>query len=68
MQLMNEARVWGDKQKAMERAARSIGLKPLALALLHAAKIDRISKGVAQGDAWDELLQMGLRFAPSRRY
>ncbi len=68
MQLMNEARVWGDKQKAMERAARSIGLKPLALALLHAAKIDRISKGVAQGDAWDELLQMGLRFALSRRY
>ena len=68
MQLMNEARVWGDKQKAVERAARSIGFKPLALALLHAAKIDRISKGVAQGDAWDELLQMGLRFAPSRRY
>jgi DNA polymerase-3 subunit delta len=67
MQLMNEARVWGDKQKATEHAARSIGLKPLVLALLHAAKIDRISKGVAQGDAWDELLQLGLRFAVSKR-
>ena len=67
MQLMNEARVWGDKQKAVEHAARSIGLKPLVRALLHAAKIDRISKGVAQGDAWDELLQLGLRFAISKR-
>ena len=63
MQLMNEARVWRDRQKVMEQAARHLGLKPLVLALLHAAKIDRISKGVAKGDAWDELLQLGLRFA-----
>ena len=62
-QLMNEARVWGERQKIMESAARHLGLKPLVLALLHAAKIDRISKGVAKGDAWDELLQLGLRFA-----
>ena len=66
MQLMNEARVWGDKQKAVENAARRLGLKPLVLALLHAAKIDKISKGVAKGDAWDELLQLGLRFAISK--
>jgi DNA polymerase-3 subunit delta len=64
---MNEARVWGDKQKAVEHAARRLGLKPLVLALLHAARIDKISKGVAQGDAWDELLQLGLRFAVSKR-
>jgi DNA polymerase-3 subunit delta len=32
-------------------------------ALGHAARIDRIAKGVADGDAWDELLQLGLRFA-----
>ncbi len=66
MQLMSEARVWGDKQKAVENAARRLGLKPLVLALLHAAKIDKISKGVAKGDAWDELLQLGLRFAISK--
>ena len=66
MQLMNEAKVWGDKQKAVENAARRLGLKPLVLALLHAAKIDKISKGVAKGDAWDELLQLGLRFAISK--
>jgi DNA polymerase-3 subunit delta len=35
----------------------------LTSALSHAAKIDRVSKGVASGDPWDELLQLGLRFA-----
>jgi len=30
-------------------------------ALLHAAKIDRIIKGVAAGDLWDECLQLALR-------
>lgn len=30
-------------------------------ALLHAAKIDRIIKGVASGDLWDEFLQLALR-------
>ena len=30
-------------------------------ALLHAAKIDRIVKGVARGDLWDEFLQLALR-------
>ncbi|MCX8086351.1 MAG: DNA polymerase III subunit delta [Rhodocyclaceae bacterium] len=32
-------------------------------ALLHAAKIDRIVKGVAQGDLWDEFLQLALRLS-----
>jgi len=25
--------------------------------------VDRVIKGIAKGDAWDELLQLGLRFA-----
>lgn len=31
------------------------------IALLHAARIDRIIKGVASGDLWDEFLQLSLR-------
>jgi DNA polymerase-3 subunit delta len=31
--------------------------------LMHAARIDRMIKGLAKGDVWDELLQLGLRFA-----
>lgn len=58
MQLMRDARVWGNKQRLMENAARRINKKSLTNALLHAAKIDRVSKGVAKGDTWDELLQL----------
>ena len=32
-------------------------------ALRHAASIDRMIKGLAKGDVWDELLQLALRFA-----
>lgn len=61
-QLMKEARIWGNRQHIMMKAAKHTHLKSLKLAILHAAKIDRISKGVAKGDIWDEILQLGLRF------
>ncbi len=38
--------------------ARTRALRP---ALLHAARIDRIIKGLAAGDLWDEFLQLSLR-------
>lgn len=61
-QLMREAKVWGDRQKVMGNAAKRVGLKLLVQALLHAAKIDKISKGVTKGDTWDEIEQLGLHF------
>ena len=67
MQLMNQARVWGDQQRIVESAVSRLSTKQLVQALLHTAKIDRISKGVAQGDAWDELLQLGLHLAAGKR-
>lgn len=64
-QLMQSARVWGDRQKIVMTAARRINLQSLTQGLLSAAKIDRIIKGVAQGDVWDELLQLGIRLTDS---
>jgi DNA polymerase-3 subunit delta len=62
--LLNESRIWGDARKAaVGGAARKFKRAALEAALAHAARIDRIVKGVAQGDAWDELLQLGLRFS-----
>jgi DNA polymerase-3 subunit delta len=43
---------------ALKRHARAA----LERALAHAAKIDRVIKGVALGDAWDEFLRLGLEF------
>jgi DNA polymerase-3 subunit delta len=63
MQVMSQLRARADQQKAMESAVGRLDLEQLVAALLRTAKVDWISKGVAQGDAWDELLQLGLQFS-----
>ena len=45
--------LWALANEARQRTARA--------ALLHAARIDRMIKGVAKGDIWDEFLQLALR-------
>jgi DNA polymerase-3 subunit delta len=63
-EILREARVWGDARQALVgRAARKFPRAALLSALEHAAGVDRMVKGVVKGDAWDELLQLGLRFA-----
>jgi DNA polymerase-3 subunit delta len=64
MEVCRESRVWGDaRQTLVGRAAKKLPRSALLAALEHAAKVDRVVKGVVKGDAWDELLQLGLRFA-----
>lgn len=59
-----ESRVWGnERQNLVGRAAKKQPRAALLSALEYAAKVDRVIKGVVKGDAWDELLQLGLRFA-----
>lgn len=62
-QLLQTARIWGERQKTVIAAARRISLQVLMQGLADAAEIDRMIKGVAQGDAWGALLHLGLRFA-----
>lgn len=59
-QLLQAARVWGDRQKLVMAAAKRIKPQSLVQGLPHAATVDRMIKGVAQGDVWDALLQLGL--------
>jgi DNA polymerase-3 subunit delta len=62
--LCRENRVWGEpRQTLMGRAARRMTRPALLDALSHVARIERVAKGVARGDVWDEFLQLGLRFA-----
>jgi DNA polymerase-3 subunit delta len=49
---------------ALANEARNSSARP---ALLHAAKIDRMIKGLAQGDIWDEFLQLALRLTRASR-
>jgi len=60
---MRALRVRKERQSLIEKAARRLRFPHIERALQHAAKLDKIIKGLKQGDVWDELLQLGLRFA-----
>ena len=62
-QALRDARVWGVRQKLVEQAVRRFKPVVAERALRSAALVDKVVKGLRQGDAWDELLQLGLRCA-----
>jgi DNA polymerase-3 subunit delta len=65
--LLKEYRIWGPREKLMEPALRRLKLSTLEGALQEAAQIDKMVKGLRAkafaGDAWDALLQLGLKVA-----
>ena len=60
---LREARVFGPRQNHIRTAVQRINAITARNALLHAARIDRMVKGLAKGDIWDEMLQFGLKFS-----
>lgn len=62
--LFKAERVFDDRRKqGLSRALGRLTLGKLRAALMHAARIDRMIKGLATGDVWDEFLQLALRLA-----
>ncbi|MCC6915761.1 DNA polymerase III subunit delta [Nitrosomonas sp.] len=61
-QAMTALRIWPSRQKLMAGAVQRVRYPILVQALMRAAAIDRIVKGVAKGDIWEELLNLGLYF------
>ena len=60
--LFKGERVFDERRRqALSQALTRLGAGALAAALMHAARIDRIIKGLAPGDVWDEFLQLALR-------
>lgn len=60
---LRDARVWGVRQKLVERAVRRFTPAFAERALRQAAYVDKVAKGLRRGDVWDELLQLGMRCA-----
>lgn len=60
---LRDVRVRKDRQSLIESAVRRLKFPNIERALLQAARLDKTIKGLRQGDVWDELLQLGLRFA-----
>lgn len=65
-QALREARVWGPRQELIPAALRRLTQAQLIAALRHAADIDRMIKGLASGDLWDALLQLGLELTAAQ--
>jgi len=59
-QLLRENRVWGERQGLMKAASKRHARPALERALVHAARIDRASKGAGPGEPWDEFISLGL--------
>lgn len=60
---LKAAKVWGPRQARVARAARRVSLAELEDALMAAAEIDLIVKGLQRGDAWRELGRLALSLA-----
>lgn len=65
-QLLKDAKVWGPRQNPVKRALQRMTTPALEAALRHAGKIDRLAKGIGQGNIWEEFLRLGLRLGASR--
>lgn len=61
-QVMKTLHVWPSRQKLIAGIFYRTRYSLLVQALLQAAVIDRIIKGVVKGDVWEELLNLGLCF------
>jgi DNA polymerase-3 subunit delta len=60
---LRNVRVWGKRQQAMEKAARRVRGDDLVRFLVALSRIDAMSKGMARGDAWDEITALALAIA-----
>lgn len=62
--LWKAERIFDDRRKhALQRALPRLSGSALRGALMHAARIDRMIKGLIPGDVWDEFLTLALRVA-----
>lgn len=65
-QLLKDAKVWGARQNLVKKALQRLSSAALEAALQHAERIDRMIKGIAPGNVWDEFLGLGMRLAAPR--
>lgn len=66
-QAVKQARVWGRRQAAMEKAARRVDAAKLGALLADAARLDALAKGIGKGDIWFALRNFGLEIGGAGR-
>jgi DNA polymerase-3 subunit delta len=61
--VLTRYRVWANRKEVVGAALQRLSAATCARLLRHCAAIDRVCKGRAAGNAWDELLQLTLQLA-----
>jgi len=61
--VLEQYKVWGNRKPALEAALRRLPEARCNRLLRHCALVDRVCKGQAAGNVWDELLQLTLEIA-----
>lgn len=64
--LLKDAKVWGPRANPVKKALQRLSTSALEAALQHAGKIDRLAKGIGQGNIWEEFLRLGLRLTVAK--
>lgn len=59
--LLKEAKVWGPRQQIVKKALQRLSTATLEAALKQSAHIDKLIKGIGQGNIWEEFLRLALR-------
>jgi len=65
-QLLKDAKVWGPRAIPVKKALQRLNTAALEAALQHAGKIDKLIKGIGQGNIWEEFLRLGLRLTTAK--
>lgn len=58
--VFRDAKVWGPRQAMFKKALGRLGSPQLSQLLRQAAGIDKLVKGAASGNVWEEFLRLGL--------
>ena len=64
--LLKEAKVWGPRANPVKKALQRLSTAILEAALHHAGRIDRLAKGIGQGNIWDEFLRLALSLSTTK--
>ncbi len=66
---VRNARVWGRRQAALEKAVRRIQPGRIGEMMIAVARLDALAKGLSAGNPWEELVSLALDLCgtPSRR-
>ena len=66
---VRNARVWGRRQAALEKAVRRIQPGKIGEMMIAVARLDALAKGLSAGNPWEDLVSLALDLCgtPSRR-